>query len=294
MSFEMKYDRDGLPIAPAIKPVFEDEVAAPQEVEAQEPEQNLQEILQNPEEETEPQEQAAPQQAVQKEQEPSGNNSSHWLQLRVKAAQAEKERDELARKLADIEARQYKQMMQQQQQQQKPVYDHVHEEDDSMDVGADDLVEGKHLKQVSQQMRQMQQQLASYQQQSIINAAEMRLKAEFPDFDRVVSKENIETLRLLEPELAAVLDESTNLYPKAVSAYKFIKQLGIHEQSELFAKDRGLAQKNAAKPKPVASISPQKGQGALSKANEFVDGPLTEEFMRKMYEEARQFSRRRD
>lgn len=288
MSFDMSYDRDGRPLKQAQQkpePAAEAPVVNPQPSHEDMPTMtanggtDLAEMLgDNPVEEFVEQElpeqpqvqKSVPQQQVQQTQE----EDNHFHQLRKRAAQTERERDELARRVAELEA----QYARPQQNQRQVVQEDDHDHDEDFSVGADELVEGKHLKQVDKKMRQMQQQLASYQQQSQMNATEIRLKNQYPDFDKVVSRDNIETLRLAYPELAQTLDSSNDLYSKAVSAYTLIKQFGIHRE-DTFIKDREIAQRNAAKPKPLSTISPQQGDGALSRANAFAtaDGALTDE-----------------
>jgi hypothetical protein len=53
--------------------------------------------------------------------------------------------------------------------------------------------------------------------------------------------------------------------------------------------DRAAAQKNASKPKPLASVSPQQGDSPLSRANAFANGltPELQKQLRQEMEEAR-------
>ena len=65
--------------------------------------------------------------------------------------------------------------------------------------------------------------------------------------------------------------------------------LHVFEKPDNYKTDRELAQKNASKPKPLASVSPQQGDSPLSRANAFANG-LTNELkaqLRKEMEEAR-------
>lgn len=183
--------------------------------------------------------------------------------LRAAREKAERERDELAQQLA----RMYQQPQTQQQQESNP--------------NPDDLVEWKH---VDKRIRDLEGQIKGYQQQSQEALIEQRLKAQYPDFDKVVSKDNIEILKLEYPELAETLNSSSNLYSKAVSAYTLIKKLGIQPEDENALADRLRMQKNSAKPKPLASISPQKGDSPLSRANAFAEG-LTDELKKQLYKE---------
>ena len=221
-------------------------------------------------EETQPEqptEEASSQQSEQQIQEKY--QAKNFKILRDQAQRAERERDELARRLKEIESRNVS----------------LPEESDDFNLAPDDLAEGKHLSKVAQKIKKLEQQV-------YVSSTESRLKSQFPDFDKVVSKENIEALKEAEPELADAITASSDLYSKAVSAYKLIKKLGIHQESGLFEQEKAVAQRNASKPKPLASVSPQQGDSPLSKANAFANG-LTEELkaqLRREMEEARRAS----
>jgi phage shock protein A len=200
-------------------------------------------------------------------------NSSADLQerniraLRQKTEQAERERDELRRKLQEIEA----------------AHTHVPEEDDEVRIGPDELAEGKHLTKVGRKIKKLEEQLKQYQQQTTEMSAETRLRTQYPDFDAVVSKDNIDQLRQNYPEIANTLNTSNDLYSKAVTAYTLIKKLGIQSEDP-YKSDRELAQKNAAKPRPLTSIAPQQGDSPLSHANAFANG-LTDDLRKQLHKE---------
>ena len=63
-----------------------------------------------------------------------------------------------------------------------------------------------------------------------------------------------------------------------------VKKLGISEQVMVDNQGKATAQRNAAKPRPTASISPQQGETPLSRANAFANG-LTEEMKKQLYKE---------
>jgi uncharacterized coiled-coil protein SlyX len=177
--------------------------------------------------------------------------------LREKSERIERERDEAMRRVQELES---KQTMQQ------PI-----EEDLSINLRDDDLAEGKHLSKVERQIKRLEGQLKAYQTQTAQLTIETRIKTEYPDFDRVVSAENVKELSAQYPELASALNSTPDLYAKAVSAYTMIKKLNLvpDEQATL---DRIQVAKNAAKPRPLQSISPQQGSGALEHANAFANG----------------------
>lgn len=194
--------------------------------------------------------------------------------LRDSKERAERERDELYRRVQEME-----------QGRKKPA-EPVPSEDENFRIAPDDFVEGKHLKKVEEKMRKMEEQIRNYQDKSSEMAIEATLKAQYRDFDKVVCKENIEALRAAHPEIAQTLNTSDDLYAKASSAYKLIKQFGIHKE-DVFKEDRELAQNNSAKPRPLTSVSPQQGDSPLSKANAFANG-LTDELKKQLLKEMNQ------
>jgi hypothetical protein len=63
-----------------------------------------------------------------------------------------------------------------------------------------------------------------------------------------------------------------------------MKTFGIHK--DIYESDRLKALKNSQKPRPLASVSPQQGDGPLSKANAFANGmtaELKEQLRKEMY-----------
>ena len=211
-------------------------------------------------EEQEPQQEQPQQQQQQRPQE------RNFRELREKAARIEQERDLALKKLQELE----------QSRQQ------------SFELKDDDLVEGKHLSKYDKKIKDLETQIEQYAQKTSEVATETRLKAQYQDFDKVVTEANINQLRELYPEIADTINSTGNLYNKAVAAYTMIKKLGIIGEDN-YQQDRSTAQRNAAKPRPTSSISPQQGDTPLSRANAFANG-LTDEVkaqLRKEMEEAR-------
>lgn len=197
--------------------------------------------------------------------------AKNFRELKEKAFAVQRERDELSRRLQEMEAKNKPQPLP------EPI-------DDDIVIGPDELAEGKHLNKMNKKMKQLEDQLKAYQQQSSLSNAETRLRSEFQDFDKVFTRENIETLAMLEPDIAHTLDQSTDSYRKAKSAYLFIKKMGIAPEDN-YKEEKELIQRNAAKPKTLASIAPQQGsEGALSRANAFANG-LTDELKQQLYKE---------
>lgn len=201
--------------------------------------------------------------------------AKNFKALRQKMAAIERERDELAQ-----------QVRKQQVREEVPV---VGDDDEDLviDIAPDDLAEGKHLSKVAKKIKKLEEQLKSYQKNTVTLTAEAKLKNEFPDIETVVSAENIQTLRDMYPEIAETISSNNDLYTKAKAAYTVIRKLGIHSSQD-YSAEKQLAQKNMAKPKPLASVSPQQGESPIARANAFANG-LTPELkaqLRKEMEEA--------
>lgn len=192
-----------------------------------------------------------------------------FRELRDKTLRFERERDEALRRVQEME----------QMRVSRPAA-----EDDDIKIGDDDIAEGKHLKALKNEVRKLKEEVTGYRQHSSMMSTEVRLKTQYPDFDRVVSQDNVDTLRALYPEIAQTLNSGSDLYATGVSAYTMIKKLGIHAE-DTYVQEKALAHKNAAKPKPLVSVSPQQGDSPLSKANAFANGSLTDEFRAQMWKE---------
>lgn len=158
--------------------------------------------------------------------------------------------------------------------------DVVEEESDAR-LNPDDFVEWKY---VDKEIKKLKSELKNYQTQSAVAVTEARIKSEYPDFDDVVSQNNVAQLSSQYPQLADAIGSTSDLYSKAVSAYTLIKKLGISPEDDTYAKDRERARTNAAKPRPLASVSPQQGESPLSRANAFAEG-LTEDLKNQLLKE---------
>lgn len=196
---------------------------------------------------------------------------SNFRMIRERAENAERRADE-AMKYA---------MSLQQQQQPKQQYQ-PEPEDDYSDIGLDDdgLAEGKHLKKVLKEMRELKKEMHAYKSKSTTENVEVRLKSQYPDFDQVITNDNLQTLTSMNPELAEMISHTPDMYKRAKLAYDMVKQYGIHKsapEAPKYEAEKAVAQKNAAKPRPLASVSPQQGDSPLSKANAFANGSLSED-----------------
>lgn len=220
------------------------------------------------------QEQVLPEQAAPQPQQPQDHKN--FRSLRERAERLERERNAAMDRLAQLEAQQKSREQ---------------SDDDIPDISIndDDIVEGKHLSAVSKQIKMLQKQLAEQKKQSAFAIAEAKMKASFPDIDKVLSEENIQKLNEMAPELAYSLSTNPDPYSKAAAAYSAVKKFGIYTE-DVFEQDRLVAQRNAVKPRPLASVSPQQGDSPLSRANAFANGltdTLKHELWREMQESRR-------
>jgi len=260
MSFELKYDANGEVIQSA-EPA-ENTAPATQEQPVSNSDNALADLA-APEE-------AAPQAPVEEpKRKPTPQES--WKIVRERAEAAERRAEEAERLL---------------QQYTRTANQSAPESNEDLDLSVDEdsLVEGKHLSKVAKKIKHLEQQLRSYEQQSVVASTELKLKAQYPDFDNIVSGENLANLRAAYPEIAATINSSNDLYSKAVTAYTMIKRLGIADVPG-YEESKEVARRNASKPKPLASISPQQGDSPLSKANAFANGKMSDDLQKQLWKE---------
>lgn len=253
MSFEIKYDRDGSAAKNQSQEQFiQEQVIAqeqPQQYEA--PQEVVQEVASEP-------------QVTLYDKQQETDAQYNFRQLREAKTRSDRERDDALRMASELRSK---------YEQPKPV-----QEEDDIDLGQDDIAEGKHLKVVNNKYKKLDAEFREYkkqtqeqQKQNDLTATEVKVKSRYPDFDKVVSASNIEQLRRLYPEVANTISSSSDVYATAVSAYTVIKQLGIHKE-DVFTEEKQKAQANALKPRPMNSIAPQHGDTPLSHANAFANG----------------------
>ena len=237
-------------------------------------EANVEIVPEQPAETTELQQDLEPEKkAVQQPAASQPNNKEeNFRKIREKLEKAERERDEYARKIAEISA----------PKQVQP------EEDLDFNLGDNDIAEGKHLSKMGRKMKQLEQKIAEVEtkrqqlaQQSEEYSIVAGIKADFPDIDKVVNETTMEALERADPDLVALIKSSGNLRGKAVAAYKAIKDKGLYVEDN-YVSERERVQKNVTKPKPTSAIS---STGTpLSQADMFANG-LTPELKDQLHKE---------
>lgn len=142
-----------------------------------------------------------------------------------------------------------------------------------------DVVQAKHVKKIIspllEELKEVKKELNNYRSQTKVSTDELRLKSTYPDFDKVVTIENVKQLAAAYPELAKSIDAGTDVFAKGSSVYTLIKQFGIGQDQQL-QQQQEVIQKNLAKPRPISSVSPQTGASPLTRANPFANGMTKE------------------
>jgi hypothetical protein len=214
---------------------------------------------------------------------PVKKQEENFKAIREAKERAERERDLLLSKLVEMQAQQQPKQKIQEEIIEQP------EEDFDFTMNDDDLLEGKHAKRLVAELKKMKSEMKSYKTATYNNSVESKIKNNFPDFESVVSQENVAILNEEFPELAASLRDTSDIYNKAAAAYSVIKRMGIYKEQDSFMKEKQIAIANSKKPRPLASVSPQQGDSPLSKANAFANGltPELKEQMRREMNQAR-------
>jgi len=215
-------------------------------VENTEPMENVDETTQEPSESVQEEPKAKEEQAAQTPQEKEYTESvKNWRVLREEKERAERERDELIKRLSSYKPEQPEQ------------------EPEEENLSDDDLIEARHLKKERKRNEQRMAQIES-------KMVESEVRSRFPDFSEVVTKDTIEMLKDSEPEVYATLSVNPDFYSKAVATYKMIKRYGLSKPD--YSRQKESIDKNMAKPRPASSIGPSETDSPLSQANAFAHG----------------------
>lgn len=245
--------------------------------EIEEPKEQEVEEIQEEESETVDEDTEPSHEAPKKEHKEENIN---MVALRKAREAAEKERDEYRRKVEEME-KYYKQADPSRDKKADPIPEPI---DEDFTIDPDDFVEGKHIAKFNDKIKRLEQKLAEQEQRSALSATEKKIKTKYPDFDSVVSEENVKALALVHPEIANSLASSPDLYNKACAAYTLIKKFGI-DMSKTYQKEDQKIQSNLSKPRASAGKGSKASSSPLAQADAFSQGPLTEEQKRALYED---------
>lgn len=204
-----------------------------------------------------------PQEQTQEQSEQTQSNFEHnalednLRSLREGKAQAEHERDQMAKYIENM------------QQQANPVQQ---KEQNYVGVQDDDYVEGRHLGKVANEMTQMRQELNQWKNYSEEMTAELKLNSEFSDFSSVVTASKVKAFIDRYPEMRGSIHNNDPLYNRGKATYRLIKKfMGDNVKQPVNANNQRAVQNNTGKPRPTSSINEQQNS-PLSQANSFANG----------------------
>lgn len=208
-------------------------------------------------------------------------SAQNFKALKSQAERLAKERDEAKALVAQYEA--------EKKSRQVPVAP-TYEPDEDINLEDDAYAEGKHVKAFSKQLRAIKAELEATKREARNMNVRSALIAEHPDYERVMSSENLQTLELTYPHIARSINMN-DPYNAGKACYDLIKQFGIDaEETKKTEIVKQVIKQNLAKPKPgVASPGTKNtNQSPLGRASEFYEGPLTDEMKKVFYQELKQ------
>ena len=230
-------------------------------------------------------------QAEQPEAPKESDQEMNFRQLREKADRLEKERDQdrqMMMKMQDeiLNSRQAPQQQQQAAPQEPDEFADVDRSDwatiDQSERMAQRVADARIEKKWNEYKRKEQEEQAKKLKEEAPN----RVRAKFPDFDSVVTKESMTLLQKMEPDIFKALGDISNEESQAIAAYKYVsKFLPDATQGEI---TRQRLQENSMKPKSLSSTG---GSSPLSQAGAFEQG-LTPALQKQLLAEMNAASRR--
>jgi hypothetical protein len=193
-------------------------------------------------------------QDVQLSEEPSvGSKEYNWRQLEDKHTQ---EREQLQRKVWELEQDKEKTLLQKDQENEESKF----EKDDLITYGqVDELVE-KRAEKKARAIFQDEFQKAERAKQPLV------VKQQYPDFEKVVTQENIDKLKKEDPELERLILLSTNPYERV---YKEIRRSEFYKSNKVNKESEERIAENSKKPISSNSFGKQR---PLSYANDYAKG----------------------
>lgn len=220
-----------------------------------------------------------PQNTLEKETSRVGNESYSSEPPKEQNLRFLRERAENAEKrIAEME----RYLQQQQPKQQQPQVD--------LNLDDESFVEAKYVKQIMRELQETKKQVQEVSQKSFQSTAELKLKSQNPDFDSIVTEENIRELANQHPEDYATLMANPDLYSKGKTAYNMIKEYGILEKYDKVDKK---IEENKNKPRSAGTTSGQVADTPLSKIGEYDRRVLTKENKERLFaqvQEAKKYS----
>ena len=182
----------------------------------------------------------------------------NFKELRSQAEKAQRERDELKSYI--------QQMKNKEQQEAQP-----QPQEEEFDFEDDDLVDGKKFKRYLKKQRELERKVTQYETQSTGMNIEMKLRNKYPDFDSVVNEASVQRFKEEYPDMFNTVSSSTDMYSKAVTAYRLITKFGL-DGKPTYNREKETIQRNINKPRNPATLSSASAESPLAGANLFAHG----------------------
>lgn len=153
------------------------------------------------------------------------------------------------------------------------------EEDELAKLSEDDILTVAQARKLATKMaRQVAHEAIKEREAATV---EERLQSKFPDYDQVVTRENVEILKQQEPELAqSLMRLADDPFAQAKAAYRLIKTLGVKTDPSPGPEVK-KARENASKPVSVNAVT---RNSAIGNASLFENG-LTPELKKQLWSE---------
>lgn len=152
-------------------------------------------------------------------------------------------------------------------------------EEEEIDVSDDMYIEGKqfkkYVKNMQKELKNTRKQMEEFKQNSSVANAELRLKSEFNDFERVVNEANLAKLAASKPALYRSVMSSNDIYDRGYSAYEMIKASGV--LVDQYEEQNRRLEENKGKPRASANLAPQASDTPLTRVGDYDRRILTNE-----------------
>lgn len=161
-------------------------------------------------------------------------------------------------------------------------------QDFSLGIDDNEVAEIKHVKQLLEAERKRNdERIQQLQRQAELDKADAILKSKYADFEQVFNKENMETLKMVQPSLYNSVISNRDPYSLGDAGYQIIKNFGLVDSPITQEAPRSAA----PKPKNIsaASMGPQTVDTPLARTGDYDRRILTEDDRRRKMEEVQRY-----
>ena len=186
-----------------------------------------------------------------------------WKELREEGRRTKVERDEAIRLLKMIDENNRRNQPQNKK------------EEDNFDINSlsdeeysDNKVLKKVIRQQQSEYKRLKEDVSHNLQVSYQRDVEHRLNSRYPDYESIVTNDNLERLKYERPSMFKSISHNPDVYDQAVSAYEAIRDFGIYKPKTFSREDSQMA-KNKGKPKQSPVIPPKKKDSSLDRIDSY-------------------------